>query len=102
MAAKTVSVNGKKVGLRKPQIRILAALRKKSPMTRAEIAERAKVDLAWCVTNLGSSDPEIRKANDRKWYPSLITLRLVELTNDEESRGALYRITELGKNVLKD
>lgn len=91
----------KKEGLRKPQIRILAALKKATkPLTRAEIAVKAPVDVAMCVEYIGSADPEVRKANDAKHWKSLITLGFVRLMNDEE-RGWIHEITASGKAALE-
>jgi|SRR6185369_4445548 len=92
----------KKAGLRKPQYRILKALSKKSPMTRSEIAGKAPVDIAACVEYIGSSDTAVRKANDKKHFPSLITLGLVKFANDEDATGASYEITAKGRTEAKN
>lgn len=90
----------KKEGLRKAQIRILAALTKaKSPLTRKEIAEKAPCDLANTVELIGSKDTDKRAANDEKHFPCLLTLKFVKDTEDEE-KGTVYSITPAGKTAL--
>ncbi len=102
-AAPKASTNGKpktEGGLRKPQIRIIKVLAKGRPMSRAQIAEKAPVDVAGCVEWIGSHDERTRKANDRKHFPSLITLGLVRLSNisnNEDVVGAIYEITAKGR-----
>ena len=90
----------KKDGLRKPQIRVLAALSKsKQPLSRSEIGEKAEVDVASLTEVIGSSDAEIRKKNDKlKGWKSLLTLGFVKATKEE---GAVsYTITTTGKKAL--
>lgn len=96
---KTESKKETNPGLRKPQIRILAALSKGKPMTRAMIAEKSPVDVASCVEYLGSHDPDVRKANDTKHFPSLITLGLVKFANGEEFGGVTYEISAKGRDA---
>lgn len=86
--------------LRKPQYRILKALAKSSkPLTRGQISEKAPVDVASCVEYMGSPDATIRKANDAKHFPSLITLGLVKQEiEDRDGRDVVvYSITAKGK-----
>ena len=86
--------------LRAAQVRILAALTKADkPMTRAEIAEAAKCDLAGLTEWLGSSDPEKRKANDTKWFPSLLSRKLV--TAKDTDGGTGYTLTAKGRKVAE-
>jgi hypothetical protein len=84
--------------LRAAQVRILAALAKATePMTRKQIAEAAETDLAGLTEWIGSSDDAKRKANDQKWYPSLITLGLVKA---KAADGVTtYTITAKGKRA---
>jgi hypothetical protein len=90
----------KKEGLRKPQVRILAALAKaKTPLTRNEIAEKATCDKAWLNSWIGSKNPEIRAKNDKAEFPCLLTLKLVK-DNEDEEKGTVYIITPAGKAAL--
>lgn len=94
----------KKDGLRKPQLRILSALKKSSrPMTRTDIAKKAPVDQAACVEYIGSHDPDVRKANDSKHFPSLITLGLVKAEqHDVDGRDTvMYSLTAKGRQALE-
>lgn len=102
-AAKKPGVpRAKKVGLRKPQLRILTCLVKsKNPLTRAEIAEKAPCDIAWLNSWIGSHDEKIRAKNDKK-LPSLLTLGLVRFSAPEEGvRGACYEVTAFGRKALE-
>lgn len=92
----------KKDGLRKPQLRILAALAKRDNLTRAQIAEKAPVDVATCVEYIGSHDDAIRLANDEKHFPSLLTLGLVKAKQvDVEGRNVIqYSITAKGRTAV--
>lgn len=98
-AAKVASPGrAKKEGLRGPQVRILKALAKaKGPMSRDVLAAKAPVDVAACVEYIGSTDDAVRKANDAKHFPSLISLGLVKPVVTEESRAMAYEITVKGK-----
>lgn len=91
-------------GLRKPQVRILAALAKTGrPMTRVELAKAAPVDQATCVEYLGSADPEKRKANDVKHFPSLVSLGYVKQIMDDQDGSTVWvhTITATGKKALE-
>jgi hypothetical protein len=99
--------------IRKPQARILAFLLKASPSTRATIAAKAPVDVAACVEYLGSDDPAIRKANDKRHFPSLVSLGFVKAEEGaakKDKAGKLletagptqYSITASGKKALAD
>lgn len=90
-----------KPGLRKPQIRILAVLAKGKPMTRAMIAEKAPVDVASCTSLIGSHDEAVRKANDKRFFPSLLGLGLVKFANGEELGGTAYEISAKGKSLYE-
>src|SRR5690242_1633048 len=88
-------------GLRAPQVRILQALAKSGkPLSRKEIAEKAPVDLAACVEYIGSADPAIRKANDVKHFPSLVSLGLVK-EERHEGEPVTYAITAKGRKLAK-
>ncbi len=90
----------KKDGLRKPQVRILKALAKSGkPLTRAQIAEKASCDVAGMVEWIGSADPEVRTANDKKHFPSLVSLGLVKQEqHDVDGRDVVvYAVTAKGK-----
>jgi predicted transcriptional regulator with HTH domain len=96
-ATPKASAADKRGGLRKPMVRILKALSKaKAPLTRSEIAEKAPCDVAGCVEWIGSSDADVRKANDTKHFPSLITLGLVKIDTTADGHTA-YTITAKGK-----
>lgn len=89
-----------KSGLRKPQERILKYLAKHSDksFTRAQIAEKAEVDVAACVEYIGSHDDKKRIANDKKHFPSLVTLKLVKFGPQQEEGAAVsYQISATGK-----
>lgn len=85
--------------LRKPQLRILAALAKsKRPLTRAQIAEKGKVDQASLTDYVGSYDDAIRAKNDKKICMSLVSLRLVKAVAGET--GTTYMITAAGRKAV--
>lgn len=93
----------KKDGLRNPQIRILQCLAKlDKAMTRAELSEKAPVDVATCVEYLGSHDPDKRAANDAKHFPSLLTLGYVKLEeHDVDGKNVrMYAITANGRKAV--
>lgn len=91
-----------KKGLRKPQARILQALSKtKESLTRKQIADKAKVDIAGCVEWIGSDDADRRAANDAKHFPSLITLGLVKIGTDTEEGATTYFITANGRKAAE-
>ena len=91
----------KKEGLRKPQVRILAALRKANkPLTRAQIAEKAPADLAWMNSWIGSNDDSIRAENDKK-FPSLLFLKMVKFAAAEDESKTAYEITAIGRKALE-
>lgn len=95
----------KKDGLRKPQVRILSALSaSKKALSRQQIAVKAPVDAAACVEYIGSHDPVKREANDKKHFPSLISLGLVKAEqHDVEGRDTVvYSITAKGKTAVKN
>jgi hypothetical protein len=98
--AKSEKTTAKKTGddLRKPQQRILQTLAKSNePLSRAEIAEKAKMDPA--MTNLlGSPDPKIRAKNDKAHFKSLTTLGYVKLI--DRDGPATYSITPAGGKAL--
>jgi hypothetical protein len=89
-------------GLRKPQIRILAALAKTSkPLNRNQIAEKASADLAWLNSWIGSNDEATRAKNDKK-FPCLLTLKFVKFAAFEDEKGVAYEITASGRKALED
>jgi hypothetical protein len=91
-------------GLRGPQVRILQLLAKSNkPITRSVIAEKAPVDVATCVEYIGSPDPEKRKKNDTKHFPSLVTLKLVSEQKQEIDgrEKVVYQLTAAGKQKLE-
>ena len=86
--------------LRAPQQRVLVALAKATePMTRKQIAEMAECDLAGLSGDLGSSDSVKRKAADAKYFPSLLSLKLV--TAKDADGGIVYAITAKGRKVAE-
>jgi hypothetical protein len=86
--------------LRAAQVRALTALATADvPLTRKQIAEVAKCDLAGLSGDLGSSDPAKRKAADAKYFPSLLSLKLV--TAKEADGGIVYTITAKGRKVAE-
>jgi outer membrane biosynthesis protein TonB len=107
-AAKKVAGTGagrpKKDGLRKPQVRILAALNKATRgLTRAEIAAKAEVDLATMTSYIGSDDETIRARLDKIKFPSLLTLKYMKpaAAEKEDTRAGYYTITASGKAALE-
>lgn len=90
----------KKSGPRIPQIRILKALaRNAKPLTRKQISEKAKVDLAWLNSYIGSNDEAIRAKNDKNIMPSLLTLGLVAFSPEEGPTS--YTITAAGRKAVE-
>lgn len=93
------------VKLRKPQVRILAALAKSAdPMNRKEIAESAPCDLAWLNSWVGSTDDAVREKNDLE-FPSLVTLKYVKVVRRPSDDGRdrvvdCYEITAAGRRAL--
>jgi hypothetical protein len=86
--------------LRKGQVRILRCLSKSGrPMDRKTISKKAPVDQASCVELIGSPDKATRVANDKKHFPSLISLGYVEAEYPEEG-PALHAITASGRKAL--
>jgi len=98
------STNGhaKAGGLRGPQVRVLVALSKSNkPLTRVQIADKAKVDQAALVEYVGSADKARREANDKKHFPSLLSLGLVR-ADDAEVDGrevVVYQVTAKGRTA---
>src|SRR5581483_500587 len=85
--------------LRKPQVRLLAALAKaKGPMTRGEMATAAKVDPS-TVGDYAGPRPADRteEAAARFPFPALDELKLVKATDDRPFR---YTITAAGRKAL--
>lgn len=105
-AKKAPVTRAKKEGLRKPQVRILQCLSKGKEMSRADISEKAPVDVAACVEYLGSDDAAVRKANDAKHFPSLISLGFVTHKAYPTEAGGegptMYQITAKGRTALKN
>lgn len=93
----------RKEGLRKPQIDVLRCLSKaREPLSRKQIAEKAKTDLAFLTSHIGSHDEETRKANDKKNWPSLLGLGFVRSSTEEiDGRQTIaYEITATGRKAL--
>lgn len=95
----------KKEGLRKPQIRVLQALVKtKAPegeLTRKQISEQGKVDLAMLSEYIGKVEPDLRKTMEAKMgYPSLLTLGFVKI-DQQEGEPTMYKITATGRKALE-
>jgi hypothetical protein len=93
MSAKTTTAPE----LREPQLRILKALAKSpKPLSRGQIATKAKVDRAWLTEYIGAVDTGTRRANDMK-FPSLLTLGNVKTI--EGDGPAFYEITSAGRKA---
>lgn len=99
---KATKTDKPKSTLRKPQIAILTALsRNKHPLTRPQIAEKAKTDQAFLSTWIGAHDPAVRKANEAKrGIKGLLTLGFVRFANSEEANAVVYEITAAGRAAL--
>jgi hypothetical protein len=85
-------------GLGKPAIRVLQCLAKsKSPLTRAEIAEKAPVDIAWVSLFVGFKDGREGGKDD------LVAMGAAKVTQqDVNGRDVLhYSITAKGRQVLE-
>lgn len=92
----------KMTGLRKPQVKVLAALAKSDkPLSRKEIATTAAVDQSMCTEYLGSSDDAIRAKNDVKVMPSLLTLGHIVVAKSDDGKDS-YSITAAGRKALED
>lgn len=97
----------KKDGLRKPQVRALAALAKlKEGQTlgRAGLSDAAKIDPAWVSATVGSADAESRAACEaRNGYKCLITLGFAKskVIDVEGKKEAAYSITPAGRKALE-
>lgn len=106
--ANKAQANGKpeKKGLNKPQTRVLMYLVKAgSPKTRKEIAAGAKVDQAFLTENIGSNNIEIRKANDEKYWPCLLTLGFVKSEDGEDPATGrvttIYTVSAAGRKAAE-
>jgi hypothetical protein len=99
--AATAKPAATKGGLRKPQVRILAALKKAGKeLTRKEIAEKAPVDNAYCTEWIGSVDPTIRAKNDKACV-SLLTMKFVKASEGDGKAVTTYAITPAGIKALE-
>ncbi len=87
--------------LRQPQIRILKALAKNGELSRAELAAKAPVDKAACCEFIGSEDKATRLKNDKKHFPSLLTLGFVISALADEGGAVRYAITAKGREAAK-
>ena len=99
----TTTKKATKTDLRKPQVRILTALSKaKDGLSRKEIAEKAKVDSAWLTSWVGSLDDSVRAKNDKKVFPSLVSLGFIKpsIYDIDGKDVAVYSITAGGKKAL--
>ena len=89
-----------KPALRAAQVRVLTTLATAdAPLTRKEIADAAKCDLAGLTEWIGSSDPKKRVANDKKWFPSLLSRKLVAAKDTDG--GMVYTVTAKGRKVAE-
>ena len=85
---------------RKPQVRVLQYLAKqKKPRTRNEISKGANVEVASLTEYLGSNNAESRAKNDKRFFKSLRTLKLVK-TEQDEKELFVYSITALGRKAV--
>ena len=101
-AATESKPRAKKEGMRKPQVRILAALKKAGKsLSRAQIAENAPCDRAWLNEWLGAHDEAKRKANDVKFFPSLLTLGFIRYAKPNDDGQPTYDITAAGKKAVE-
>lgn len=98
------TAKGNNSSLRKPQVRILAALAKHGSLSRQGISEQAEVDYASTPTYLGKLDLANRKASDKKCV-SLITLDYITFSDVEDKDTGHtvteFKITAKGKTALK-
>lgn len=96
--AKTTKATPAKTVLRAAQLRILGALAGAgAPLTRKQIADAAECDQAGLTEHIGSPDPERRKANDAKHWPSLLTLGMVKATDSDGT--TVYTVTAKGQKA---
>lgn len=89
--------------LRRPQLKVLEALKDGSSLTRKEVSTKAKVDNASLTGYIGSMNDDVRQKNDREFYPSLLTLSMVTAqTVDEGGKDVLrFSITKVGLEELE-
>lgn len=87
--------------LRDAQVRILEALAS-GPLNRKDLAEKASVSSSDLTSYLGHMNEEKRRANDEKWFLSLITLGYVKanVKKDQEKGTETYQTTPAGKAAL--
>lgn len=87
-------------GLKAAQVSILKALAvpKTGCLNRKVIAGLANVVASSCTEYLGSTNADIRKKNDTKHYPSLITMEYVKFTESDD--GVTFCITPKGRKFL--
>lgn len=86
--------------LRKSQITTLKVLAKSNtPQSRKQISEKGKTDLAALTEAIGSEDDAVRIKNDKKHYPSLVTMALIKPSPAAEGGGTVYMITAKGRTV---
>lgn len=92
-----------KVKLRKPQIRILQAMsRTDKCLVRAAIADRAECDYASLTDYIGAHDEAKRRANDVRYFPSLLTLGYITYGPKEvDDDSPRYRLTAAGRKALQ-
>lgn len=101
-AKKKATERKKKEGLRKPQVRVLQALKSGKSLDKKQLSAAANVDYAMLNSYVGANDLTKREANDIRYYPCLLSLKFVkEEVHDVDGRDTRqYSITSLGKKEL--
>jgi hypothetical protein len=103
-----------KKGLRDSQVRTLRLLAEQVrgeevPLTKHEIVTQANVAESDLTKYVGSDDPAVRKRNDERWFPSLLTLGYVKRVKQKGDKDAKvdarikggYVITPAGRKALE-
>jgi hypothetical protein len=102
----------KAIGLQGPHVLVLKALaRTTKALTRTEIGERAKVNVASLTRYVGSPSAGTRRNNERSikaggvGYKSLVTLGYVKEVlpdNPDQKSGVAYQLTAAGRKKLPE
>jgi DNA-binding MarR family transcriptional regulator len=98
------AAKGAKSDLRKAQVRIIQTLAKSKALTRAELSAKAVVDSASLTEYVGSLYDDVRVANDRKHFTSLLSRKLVKAEqHDVDGRDVVYfSVTSAGKKMANN
>lgn len=92
-----------KKGLRDSQVRMLRVLvKEKRVLSKNDLTAKAEVAPSDMTKYLGSEDAVVRKRNDERWFPSLLTLKYVKsVRGGPEDKVEGYEVTALGRQALE-